>query len=108
MQRSNTGDDFSISGLQKWFDNGWSSDNLIWQVKPHGNSSIMGGDDFSHIRVDTSRVMAIVPYVCGVPYLIQSANVGGQMIWWTPDRDYKLVTQHHFRPLSSCISIWHG
>ncbi|MGI6479620.1 MAG: T9SS type A sorting domain-containing protein [Salinivirgaceae bacterium] len=95
MQRSNTGgDDFFYFWSSKMAsDNGWSSDNLIWQGR---NASwktpvaLWECDDFSHIRVDTSRVMAIVPYVCGVPYLIQSANVGGQMIWWTPDRDYEV------------------
>jgi len=95
MQRSNTGgDDFYHFWSSKMIsDNGWNSDYLIWEGRNaawKAPVALWECDDFSHIRIDTSRVMALMPYVAGKIYHIQSANVGGQMIWWTPDRDYEV------------------
>lgn len=92
QRSSNLGRDFYLFWSQKMTtDNGWNKDNLIWPVRSASWITPMAlweCDDFSYIRVDVSRVMGLIPYVANTPYLIQSANVAGQYLWWVADKDY--------------------
>lgn len=65
----------------------WPSRSAAW-VAP---MALWESDDYSYIRIDTAKIMALRHYDDSTTYLIESANIPGQYMWWnTGDRSYEM------------------
>ncbi len=73
---------------------GWDATKLSW--KPNAAPRLVPmstweTDDYSNVRVDTSKVMALRPYDSATWYWIESANISGQKIrFYTGNRKYDI------------------
>jgi hypothetical protein len=74
-----------MTSAHGWDGASWPAANAAW-VAP---MALWESDDYTNIRIDTAKIMAMRDYDDSTWYRIESANVPGQYLWWfTGNRSY--------------------